>query len=95
MSDFNAGQKMYGFGGTDFNPVFDYVDELIKDGHEVDCLIYLSDGMGRFPEKVPEGYKTFFVMPYDEFDNNNILFGDITPDWVEKIYLKNKVEEDD
>lgn len=95
MSDFNAGQKMYGFGGTDFNPVFDYVDELIQNGHEVDCLIYLSDGMGRFPEKEPEGYKTFFVMPYDEFDNNNILFGDITPDWVEKIYLKNKVEEDD
>ncbi len=95
MSDFNAGQKMYGFGGTDFNPVFGYVDELIQNGHEVDCLIYLSDGMGRFPEKEPEGYKTFFVMPYDEFDNNNILFGDITPDWVEKIYLKNKVEEDD
>lgn len=95
MSDFNVGQKMYGFGGTDFNPVFDYVDELIQNGHEVDCLIYLSDGMGRFPEKEPEGYKTFFVMPYDEFDNNNILFGDITPDWVEKIYLKNKVEEDD
>lgn len=95
MSDFNVGQKMFGFGGTDFNPVFDYVDELINGGHEVDCLLYLSDGMGNFPEAEPEGYKTFFVMPYEEPDNNNILFGDIVPDWVEKIYLKNIVEEDD
>lgn len=95
ISDFNGGQKMYGFGGTDFNPVFDYVDELIKGGHEVDCLIYLSDGMGSFPEAEPEGYRTFFVMPYDKLDNSNVLFGDIVPDWVEKIYLKDLEEEDE
>lgn len=95
MSDFNVGQKMFGFGGTDFNPVFDYVDEFIKDSHEVDCLIYLSDGMGSYPQQEPKAYKTFFVMPYNEFDNDNLLFGSMIPDWVEKIYLKDIEEENE
>ena len=51
-----------GFGGTDFRPVFDYVDSLKKRGELKDLkgLIYFTDGYGQFPEKMPE-YETAFV----------------------------------
>lgn len=56
-----------GFGGTDFRPVFDYVDDLRKRGELTDVkgLIYFTDGLGQFPEKPPE-YDTAFVFMNDE-----------------------------
>jgi predicted metal-dependent peptidase len=39
-----------GGGGTSFIPVFEYADQL--DGH-IDALVYLTDGMGTFPQKAP------------------------------------------
>lgn len=56
-----------GFGGTDFRPVFDYVDDLKKRGELTDMkgLIYFTDGLGQFPEKPPE-YDTAFVFMNDE-----------------------------
>lgn len=39
-----------GGGGTKFYPVFDEIKSL---GLDVDALIYLTDGMGTFPEKEP------------------------------------------
>ena len=56
-----------GFGGTDFRPVFDYVDDLRKRGELTDMkgLIYFTDGLGQFPEKPPE-YDTAFVFMNDE-----------------------------
>jgi predicted metal-dependent peptidase len=39
-----------GGGGTDFIPVFEKVDDVIGDP---DCLVYLTDGFGRFPQKPP------------------------------------------
>jgi predicted metal-dependent peptidase len=42
--------KPHGGGGTDFRPVFDYIWE-----HDLnpDALVYLTDGMGSFPDKAP------------------------------------------
>ena len=39
-----------GGGGTDFRPVFKYAEEL---GVEIDCMAYLTDGDGTFPDRAP------------------------------------------
>ena len=75
-------QKLYGFGGTSFVPVFDRIDELTKEGKEIDALIYLSDGMGNYPTEKPE-YPVCFVLP-GKMDNRF----DYIPDWIETVELK-------
>ena len=54
--------KLKGFGGTDFRPVFSYVDELRKNKEFINLkgLIYFTDGDGTFPEKKPD-YETAFI----------------------------------
>lgn len=47
-----------GGGGTDFRPVFDYVEEQ---GIRPVCLIYLTDGQGTFPE-TPPPYPVLWVL---------------------------------
>ena len=42
--------EFHGGGGTDFRPVFELLDEHKVDA---DCLIYLTDTYGTFPEKAP------------------------------------------
>lgn len=44
------GIKPVGGGGTDFNPVFDY---LAGNDIKPDTLVYLTDGEGTFPDKEP------------------------------------------
>ncbi len=58
--------KIYGGGGTDFRPVFSYVDELIekKEFRDLHGIIYFTDGIGIFPEKKPR-YETAFVFVED------------------------------
>ena len=51
-----------GFGGTDFRPVFEHVDSLIRQ-HEFSNfkgLIYFTDGYGTFPA-MPPAYEAAFV----------------------------------
>lgn len=56
-----------GFGGTDFRPVFDYVDRLRDRGELSDLrgLVYFTDGLGTFP-KVPPSYDVAFAFVEDE-----------------------------
>lgn len=63
--------ELHGFGGTDFRPVFTYVDELIKKKEFTNLkgMIYFTDGYGVFPERQPE-YKTAFLIAGD-FNRNN------------------------
>lgn len=86
---FSTGMPMYGFGGTDFVPVFDYADGLVEDGEKVDCLIYLTDGYGAFPDKKSRTYETFFVL--DRSDEMNTFDtdenDDFIPDWIHKVYM--------
>ncbi len=71
-----------GFGGTDFRPVFRRVEELRENGTlpHVRGLLYLSDGMGDFPEEAPD-YPVAFLIPED-----GPFFPDI-PDWVTTLRL--------
>ena len=62
FTDFIAHGELKGFGGTDFRPVFQYVDELIKKGtlRNLKGLLYFTDGLGIYPKKMPE-YDTAFI----------------------------------
>lgn len=41
-----------GGGGTRFTPVFEHIERELQD--EVECLVYLTDLAGEFPQKPPE-----------------------------------------
>ena len=56
-----------GCGGTDFRPVFDYINAQREDpdGKRFRGLLYLSDGFGDFPEQAPD-YPVAFLFPKEE-----------------------------
>ncbi len=55
-----------GFGGTDFRPTFDYIEMLRAQGEFSDLkgMIYFTDGIGQFPEKMPD-FEVAFVFVDD------------------------------
>ncbi len=57
-----------GSGGTDFRPVFEYVDRLKKGGAFTDLrgLIYFSDALGIFPSHEPDYKTAFVIMPQED-----------------------------
>ena len=59
--------SVLGFGGTDFRPVFDYVNAQRQDpeGRHFRGLLYLSDGFGDFPDRAPD-YPVAFLFPKGE-----------------------------
>ena len=78
-------RAMYGWGGTDFRPVFEKASEYVKNGEEISLLIYLSDGYGSFPEEKPN-YPVWFVMPKNDYENCRDRFCTI-PEWVTLLCL--------
>lgn len=58
--------EVKGLGGTDFQPVFAYVDDLQAQGElrNLKGLIYFTDGQGTFPKRKPP-YETAFVFMDD------------------------------
>lgn len=74
--------KIHGLGGTDFRPVFTYVDELVRLGEFTNLkgLIYFTDGYGDFPAKKPD-FDTAFVFVEDEYNNPDV------PPWAIKLVL--------
>ena len=75
--------KLRGFGGTDFRPVFEHVDELQKAGEfrDLQGLIYFTDGQGIFPLRQPS-YKTVFVFLSDSPVPPEV------PPWAIRLVLK-------
>ena len=53
---------LYGRGGTDFRPAFEYIEELRKNGEltNLNGMLYFTDGMGVYPRKKPE-YQVAFI----------------------------------
>ncbi|MBQ3008058.1 MAG: hypothetical protein IJD80_00585, partial [Oscillospiraceae bacterium] len=83
---------LYGFGGTDFRPVFEYVDELIanKEFTNLKGLIYFTDGFGEFPQRAPS-YKTAFA-----FISDDPMFDPVVPPWAIKLILDpNDIKEEE
>ena len=74
--------KIKGLGGTDFRPVFRYVDQLVenKEFTNLKGLIYFTDGYGEFPERMPD-YDAAFVFLDDEYSNPEV------PSWAIRLVL--------
>lgn len=64
MEDF----ELRGSGGTDFRPVFQYVDKLIAERafQNLKGLIYFTDGYGTFPKRRPP-YDAAFVFYHEDY----------------------------
>jgi predicted metal-dependent peptidase len=75
--------SIHGLGGTDFRPVFSFVDELVAAGEFTDLkgLIYFTDGYGTFPARKP-AYTTAFVFLDDEYNNPDV------PPWAIRLVLE-------
>lgn len=54
-----------GGGGTRFTPVFDYIDSDAESDEPPVCLIYLTDGLGSFPDHEPD-YPVLWASTYRE-----------------------------
>lgn len=66
------GKGAPGGGGTDFRPVFEWVAANEK---QPEALIYLTDGMGTFPEHAPD-YPVIWGSIYPD---SQYPFGDVVP----------------
>ena len=75
--------KIRGLGGTDFRPVFHYVDHLIEEKrfHNLKGLIYFTDGYGVFPEHKPS-YATAFIFVQDNYEIPEV------PVWAIRLVLQ-------
>lgn len=81
--------ELKGFGGTDFRPVFKYVDNMLKKRllTNLKGMIYFTDGYGTFPKYKPK-YETAFAFMRNDYERYGIP--DV-PVWAIKLIL----EEDD
>lgn len=77
-----------GKGGTDFRPVFERVDEEIRDGtfHHLRGLLYFTDGNGIFPDEAP-AYRTAFVLDPSEQQKHTAV-----PSWAVRIFMNGEME---
>lgn len=80
--------EVQGGYGTDFRPVFSYVEKLRQKGElrHLRGLMYFTDGFGTYPEK-PTDYETVFVFYGDEEKEEAKV-----PDWALKLYLDERKE---
>lgn len=58
-----AGHTFHGRGGTDFRPVFTWVEEQCRHGRLPDALIYMTDGFGPFPQAQPAFEVVWVLIP--------------------------------
>jgi len=78
--------ELKGFGGTDFRPVFEFVNQKIKEKVFTDLkgLIYFTDGYGIFP-KAKQEYDVAFVF-VNESNSPDFEPPDVPP-WAIKLVL--------
>jgi len=83
ISKFTDELTIRGFGGTDFRPVFSYVDTLIseKKFEHLKGLIYLTDGYGIYPVKKPD-YDVIFAFINEDKNRLNV------PSWAIQVVLE-------
>ena len=83
MKEYAGHFAIRGGGGTDFRPVFSYVEELRRSGElkRLRGLLYFTDGYGIYPAR-PTAYETAFVFERDA-DNRD----DEVPDWALRLYV--------
>ena len=77
------GFELRGGGGTDFRPVFDYVDRMVDEGEfrNLKGLMYFTDGFGTYPTRRPR-YDTAFVFCDDRYRDHEV------PPWAMRIVVR-------
>ena len=83
FDEYIKNMKIHGLGGTDFRPVFSYVEKMRKNQEFTNLkgLIYFTDGFGTFPIKKPD-YETAFIFIDEEYNNP------VVPTWAIKLLLR-------
>ena len=83
LHDYMDHVQLYGEGGTDFRPAFEYVDELIRRGEFTNLkgLLYFTDGYGIYPDKMPL-YRTAFIFLEDDYRDADV------PPWAIRLILR-------
>jgi predicted metal-dependent peptidase len=83
LDEYLKTMQIRGLGGTDFRPVFEYVEQLRQNKEFINLkgLIYFTDGYGAFPARKPD-YDTAFVFVDDEYNNPDV------PSWAIKLILQ-------
>ncbi|MCI8327346.1 MAG: metallopeptidase [Lachnospiraceae bacterium] len=74
--------EIRGLGGTDFRPVFSYVNRMLQEKKfsKLKGLLYFTDGYGRYPLKKPV-YDTAFVFLREDYMDVDV------PPWAIKLIL--------
>lgn len=82
LREFGETFRAYGGGGTNFRPVFEYLDERVARGEfeNLQGLIYFTDGEGVYPDKMP-AYDTAFVFVDDDSRSRRV------PPWAMKVVI--------
>ncbi len=83
FDDYIRDLEFQGFGGTDFRPVFEYVNHLIemREFDDLKGLIYFTDGNGTYPKRRPPYETAFVFVDDDEFEYE-------VPSWAMKLVLE-------
>ncbi len=83
LEDYMEHFRLYGEGGTDFRPAFEYVEELREKKVFTDLkgMIYFTDGYGIYPAGTP-AWKTAFVFLEDDYRDADV------PPWALKLILR-------
>lgn len=83
LDEYLKTMQIHGLGGTDFRPVFEYVEALRKNKEfqNLKGLIYFTDGHGTFPAKKPD-FDTAFVFVEDDYNDPDV------PPWAIKLVMQ-------
>lgn len=79
--DYFNRMKLTGWGGTDFCPVYDRLQQLKEKDITTDLLLYFTDGQGVFPAQNP-GIKSLFIMSKNDYEFSKMGFMKI-PSYIE------------
>lgn len=92
LDDYLSTLEVKGLGGTDFRPVFAYVDDALERGDLVNLggLLYFTDGQGTYPARKPD-YDTAFVFA----DDASAEASAPVPPWAMKVVLNEAFVADD
>ena len=82
LKDYMENLELFGDGGTNFCPAFEYVEKLIlqHEFNNLKGLLYFTDGFGIYPNKRPV-YRTAFVFMQEDYRDVDV------PPWAIKLIL--------
>lgn len=91
LNDYMVNVEIVGLGGTDFRPVFAFVDDALDQGdlRNLGGLIYFTDGFGTYPTRKPD-YDTAFV-----FVDDAAAAAATVPTWAMKVALDETITLED